>query len=107
MGAEVIINKDNFEAEVLKSDLPVLTDFWAEWCVPCKMVNPILEKIAEDYRGKLKVAKINVDECGEIASQFNIVSIPTMLLFKSGEVVQQQVGAGSRQAIEGFFKDHI
>jgi thioredoxin 1 len=107
MGAEVIINKDNFEVEVLKSDLPVLTDFWAEWCVPCKMVNPILEKIAEDYRGKLKVAKINVDECGEIASQFNIVSIPTMLLFKSGEVVQQQVGAGSRQAIEGFFKDHI
>ncbi|MCK4543626.1 MAG: thioredoxin [Spirochaetales bacterium] len=107
MGAEVIINKDNFEVEVLKSDLPVLTDFWAEWCVPCKMVNPILEKIAEDYRGKLKVAKINVDECGEIASQFNIFSIPTMLLFKSGEVVQQQVGAGSRQAIEGFFKDHI
>ncbi|MFO7848659.1 MAG: thioredoxin [Spirochaetia bacterium] len=101
------VTDENFEEEVLKSDVPVIVDFWAEWCVPCKMIHPILEEIAEAYEGKLKVVKVNVDEDGDIASSYNIISIPTLLLFKDGTVVNQQVGAGSRKAIEDLFKDYI
>ena len=107
MGAEIELTSDNFETEVIKSDLPVLADFWAEWCVPCKMIAPVLEEIASEQSGKLKVAKVNVDEQGELASQFGIVSIPTLLLFKDGEVVNKQVGAGSKAIIEAVFTDHI
>ena len=107
MSAEVEVTVDNFEQEVLKSDLPVLADFWAEWCVPCKMVAPVLEQIAGEQDGKLKIAKVNVDEQSELASQFGIISIPTLLLFKGGEVVNKQVGAGSKEMIEAVFADHI
>ena len=107
MGAEVEVTTENFEAEVLKSELPVLADFWAEWCVPCKMIAPVLQEIASEQSGKIKIAKVNVDDQGELASQFGIVSIPTLLLFKGGEVVNKQVGAGSKDAIEAVFKDHI
>ncbi len=107
MGAEVTITKDTFEDEVLKSDIPVLVDFWADWCVPCKMVAPILEEISEDYKGKLKVGKFNVDQGAEIAAQYNVVSIPTLLLFKDGEIVDQKIGAGSKQDIEALFLDHV
>lgn len=107
MGSEVILNVDNFEEEVLKSNVPVLVDFWAEWCVPCRMVAPILEEISEDYDGKLKVGKFNVDEGTELASKYNVVSIPTLLLFKDGEIVNQKIGAGSKQDIEAVFKDYI
>jgi len=107
MGAEVILNTDNFEEEVIKSDVPVLVDFWAEWCVPCRMVTPIVEEISEDYAGKLKVGKFNVDDGTELASKYNVVSIPTLLLFKDGEIVNQKIGAGSKQDIEAIFKDYI
>jgi thioredoxin 1 len=107
MGAEVEVTTENFEAEVLKSELPVLADFWAEWCVPCKMIAPVLQEIASEQSGKIKIAKVNVDDQGELASQFGIVSIPTLLLFKGGEVVNKQVGAGSKDTIEAVFKDHI
>ncbi len=107
MGAEITLTTDNFEEEVKKSSVPVLVDFWADWCVPCKMVAPILEEISEDYNGKLKVGKLNVDQHGEVAAQFSITSIPTLLLFKNGEVVDQKVGAGSKQDIEDLFKSHL
>ena len=107
MGAEVILTKDNFETEVINSDIPVIIDYWAEWCVPCKMIGPVLAEISEEYKGKLKVAKVNVDEAGELASEYNIISIPTLMVFNKGEVVKQQVGAVSRDVIEGLFKDLI
>ena len=105
MGIEVNVTKENFEVEVVNSDIPVIIDFWAEWCVPCKMIDPVLAEISEEYKGKLKVAKVNVDEAGELASEYNIISIPTLMVFNKGEVVKQQVGAVSRDVIEGMFKD--
>lgn len=81
-----------FGDEVLQSDLPVLVDFWAEWCGPCRMVAPIVEELATDYNGKLKVGKLNVDENRSVAGQFGIRSIPTLLIFKEGKVVEQIVG---------------
>ncbi|MDY7027565.1 MAG: thioredoxin [Spirochaetota bacterium] len=105
--AGITVTAESFEQEVLKADVPVIVDFWAEWCVPCKMIHPILDEIAKDYDGKVKVVKVNVDHQGELASQYNIISIPTLLLFKDGTVVNQQIGAGPRQTIEKFFKDHM
>ena len=107
MSSEVELDNSNFESEVLKADVPVIVDFWAEWCVPCKMISPILEDIADEYAGRLKVAKVNVDEAGELAAEYNIISIPTLLLFKDGEVAAQQVGAVSKQVIEGLFEDLV
>ena len=107
MSAEVTMTQDNFTAEVIQSETPVVVDFWAEWCMPCKMIAPVLEQISQDYAGKLKVAKVNVDDNGAIAQQYNIVSIPTLLLFKDGDVVGQQVGAVPRETIEGMFKAHV
>lgn len=105
MGAEVVVDATNFEDEVINSDIPVLIDFWAQWCVPCKMIGPIMEEIAEEYSGRIKVVKINVDEAGDIATRYSIISIPTLMLFKDGEVINQQVGAVSKQTIEGLFRD--
>ena len=107
MGSEVVLTKENFEEEVKKADIPVLVDFWADWCVPCKMIAPILEEIAEEYDGKVKIAKLNVDQHGEIASQYSITSIPTLLVFKGGEVVNQKIGAGSKEDVEKLFKEFI
>ena len=107
MGAEVIVTNDNFKTEVLDSDIPVLADFWAEWCVPCKMVGPILEQMAEEYKGKIKIAKINVDEEGALASNYNIVSIPTILLFHNGDVAKQQIGAVPKKALEELVKEYL
>jgi thioredoxin 1 len=107
MGAEVTVTSNNFKAEVLDSTIPVLADFWAEWCVPCKMVGPILEQMAEEYEGKLKIVKVNVDEEGELASNYNIVSIPTILLFQNGEVAKQQIGAVPKKVLEDLVKEYV
>ena len=107
MGAEVTVTNENFKTEVLDSDVPVLADFWAEWCVPCKMVGPILEQMAEEYNGKIKIAKINVDEEGELASNYNIVSIPTILVFHNGNVAKQQIGAVPKKVLEELVKEYL
>lgn len=105
MASQVAITNDNFEAEVEKSDVPVLVDFWAEWCMPCKMVAPIVEEVAEAYEGKLKVGKVDVDAEPDLASRFNVMSIPTLIVFKGGEVAGQRIGAVPRPAVEALFKD--
>ncbi|HXH51649.1 MAG TPA: thioredoxin [Terriglobia bacterium] len=86
----------NFEQEVLKSDKPVLVDFWAEWCAPCRMIAPAVEEIAGEYAGRAKVGKLNVDENGSVTSRYNIRSIPTLLIFKNGEIKDQLVGTTSK-----------
>ena len=105
MADEVKVTKSNFDAEVVKSTVPVVADFWAEWCGPCKMIAPVLRELAITYKDKIKIAKIDVDAEGELAQQFNIVSIPTILLFNKGQVVKQQIGAVPRQALEKMIKD--
>ncbi|MFP4383852.1 MAG: thioredoxin [Spirochaetia bacterium] len=107
MAKEVTLTEGNFEQEVMNADMPVLVDFWAEWCMPCKMVAPVLEEIADEYAGKLKVGKLNVDSEGDIAMKYNVVSIPTILLFKDGKVVNQHIGAAPKNALENLFKDEI
>ncbi|KPL05429.1 MAG: thioredoxin [candidate division Zixibacteria bacterium SM1_73] len=97
MSSPVEVNDGNFESEVLKSDLLFLVDFWAPWCGPCHMVSPIVEEIGENYEGKLKVGKLNVDESSQTASQYGIMSIPSVLFFKGGKVVDQIVGAVPKQ----------
>lgn len=88
----IMLNEENFRQEVLKSDIPVLVDFWAAWCGPCKMVGPIVEELANDYVGKAKVCKLNVDDCGRIAQSYGVMSIPTLILFKGGQEVNRVVG---------------
>ncbi len=90
--AEVILTKENFETEVLKSDIPVLVDFWATWCGPCMMLSPVIAELAEELEGKVKVGKVNVDEQNELAMQYRVASIPTLLLFKNGELTKTSVG---------------
>lgn len=107
MGAEVTVTSANFKEEILDSDIPVLADFWAEWCVPCKMIGPILEKLSEEYKDRIKVAKINVDQEAELASQYSIVSIPTLLLFHEGKVVKQQIGAVARPALKDMIEEYL
>jgi len=95
MASEKIVNlsMDNFEDEVKNSPVPVLVDFWAAWCGPCRMIAPIVDQLADEFDGKVKVAKLNVDENRELAAQFKVMSIPSLLLFRNGEVVNQMVGA--------------
>ncbi len=93
MGKALEFTDGNFEAEVLNSDQPVLVDFWAEWCGPCRMIGPVVEEMAGEYEGKAKIGKVNVDNNPEISVKYGIRSIPALLIFKNGEVVDQIVGA--------------
>jgi thioredoxin 1 len=97
---EVVLNDENFEEEVLSSELPVLVDFWADWCPPCIMVAPTIEEISRKYAGRLKVGKLNVDENPLTSAKYGIRSIPTFIFFKQGKVVAQTVGAMSMSALE-------
>ena len=99
---EVTITKENFEQVVLKSDKPVLVDFWATWCGPCKMLSPIIEEVRKETEGKAVVGKINVDEQQELAMQFGVMSIPTLLVFKNGEIVKKHIGFITKQAVLGL-----
>ena len=90
------VTEKNFETEVLKSDIPVLVDFWAEWCGPCRMIAPVVKEIAQDLQGKLKVVKVNIDDAQQLAAQYGVMSIPTLFIFKNGKPVEQMVGAMSR-----------
>ena len=90
------VTDDTFEAEVLKSDVPVVVDFWAEWCGPCKMIGPSLEEIATEMQGKVKIAKVNVDENQDLAVQFGVRSIPMLLMFKDGQIADQMIGAAPK-----------
>ncbi len=107
-GANVImIKKDNFENEVMKSDKPVLIDFWAQWCGPCRMLGPVIDELADDYAGKAKVGKINVDEENELASLFKVMSIPTVMVFKNGQVAAKVVGARPKAELAKMIDQNI
>ena len=107
MSNVIELNDSNFDDEVVKSDLPVLVDFWAEWCGPCKMIAPSVEKISEEYSDKLKVGKLDVDSNPNISSTFGIRLIPTLLIFKNGSPVDQIVGAVSKEVISAKVDSHI
>ncbi len=102
--AELILTKENFEKEVIESPIPVLVDFWAPWCGPCRMLAPAIEEIAEEYEGQIKVGKVNVDQEGSLAMQFNVASIPTLILFKNGEIADTSVGFMPKEEIEEMLK---
>ena len=101
------VKDDTFEAEVLKSDTPVLVDYWAEWCGPCKMIAPILEDVAKDYAGRLTVAKIDIDSNPDAPAKYGIRGIPTLILFKAGQVAAQKVGALSKSQLTAFIDSHL
>ena len=102
MASENIVNatESNFSNEVLQSAQPVLVDFWAEWCGPCKMIAPVLDELATEYGGKIKIAKVNIDENQNLAAQYRVTAIPTLLVFKGGQVMEQMVGAKSKRDLK-------
>lgn len=97
----------NFEAEVLKSDTPVLVDYWAEWCGPCKMIAPILDEVANDFKDRVKVMKLNIDENAQTPRKYNVRGIPTLMLFKNGDVAAQKVGALSKSQLAAFLEANL
>ena len=104
---EIDVNDKNFKQEVLESDLPVLVDFWAVWCGPCLMVAPVVEQIAKEYNGKLKVCRLNVDEAPQTASEYGIMSIPTLAIFKNGEIADKVIGALPKSVLEETVKKYV
>ena len=108
MSDQIVYTSDaNFEKDVLNSSVPVLVDYWAEWCGPCKMIAPILDEIAGDYQGKLKIAKVNVDENQQVTQKYGIRSIPTLMIFKDGNVQAQKVGAMSKSQLAAFIETNL
>ena len=103
----VHITDDTFESEVLQSQTPVLVDYWAEWCGPCKMIAPILDEVSKDYDGRLKIAKMNVDENRDVPAKFGIRGIPTLMLFKGGQLAATKVGALSKAQLTAFIDSHL
>ena len=104
---EIKITDSNFEQEVLKAGMPVLVDFWAEWCGACQMVAPTIKTIAEEYQGKLKVCKLNVDEGPKMSSKYEVMSIPTLMIFKNGQVIDKVIGVVPKTQLEATIKPHI
>ena len=100
----IVLTQENFPAEVLQSSTPVLVDFWAEWCGPCKMVAPILDELADEYQGRVKIAKVNIDDQQALAAQYGIRAIPTLLLFSQGQVADQIVGLRSKRDLKASFE---
>ena len=96
------VNSKTWQTEVINSQIPVFVDFWAEWCGPCRMVSPVVEELAEEYGGKVNFVKVNVDENNELASKYNVFSIPTLAIFSKGEVIAQQVGAASKASYKNM-----
>ncbi len=104
---EIKVTDENFKQEVLESSIPVLVDFWAEWCMPCRLVAPAVEELAEEYQGKLKVCKLNVDEGPQTSSEYGIMSIPTLAIFKEGKLVDKIIGAVPKTEIISKIEPHI
>lgn len=101
------VTGENFDKEVNNSDIPVLVDFWASWCAPCRMIAPYIEEVGKEYQGKIKVCKVNVDEAGEIASRYQIMSIPTLMVFSQGKILEKKVGSLSKKEIENLISPYI
>jgi thioredoxin 1 len=101
------VNDETFDAEVLKSTVPVLVDFWAAWCGPCRAIAPIVDELAKEYAGRLKVVKLDTDEAGDTTQRYQVMSIPTLLLFKDGQPVERLMGALPKAAIVGRLKTHL
>ena len=106
-GTSINITESNFDSEILKSETPVLVDFWAEWCGPCKILSPILDELAAEYKGKIKLTKVNVDENNALAMKYNVMSIPTVKIFKKGQLVGEMIGAAPKTAVEEEIKKHL
>jgi len=105
--AEVTVNKENFKREVLDSDMPVLVDFWASWCGPCKMLGPVISELAEAYDGKVKVCKCDVDDNTDLAASYGVSSIPAVKIFKSGQIISESVGFKPAPAMKQFIDDAL
>jgi len=105
--SEIMLNEDNFQKEVLESNLPVLVDFWAEWCGPCKVLMPIVAELAKSYENRLKVGEVNVDESNNLSYRYGIMSIPTLKFFKNGKAVGEIIGAAPKSTIEEEIKKYL
>ena len=101
------VTKENFDQEVLQSEQPVMVDFWAAWCGPCRMVAPTVEQVAEEFQGKAKVVKVNVDDNGELAERYRIMTIPTLMVFKNGNVVDSLVGVRTKEELSNMLNKHL